>query len=173
VASGNDWKNIFAIYPGDYNGDGITDLYLVGSAAYGGYFCAGGPGLTVTASCVQTFTNSDWKGAFAIYPGDYNGDGLTDLYLVGTTAGYFCAGGPNLTVTASCVQTFTDSDWKDAFAIYPGDYNGDGLTDLYLVGTTAGYFCAGGPNLTVTASCVQTFTDSDWEGRFCNLSWRL
>ena len=161
---GNDWKNNFAVYPGDYNGDGIADLYLVGQSA--NYFCPGKAGPSSNDKCVQTQSGKNWKDNFAIHPGDYNGDGITDLYLVGQYGSYFCAGGPGLTTGASCVQTVFDNDWKNSFAIYPGDYNGDGITDLYLIGQNGSHFCAGGPVLTTSPNCVQTLFNNDWKSAF-------
>jgi|GEM_PF-1373862 len=150
-----DWASVFKVLPADFNGDGITDLYLVGTA--GSFFCAG-PGIASGNNCVQTVT-ADWKSNYAIYPADYNGDGITDLYLVGTTASYFCAG-PGIASANNCVQTVT-GDWASNYKIYPGDYNGDGITDLYLTGTTASYFCAG-PGIASAANCVQTVA-ADWK----------
>ncbi|MBW9335373.1 hypothetical protein FEE59_17830 [Herbaspirillum sp. RU 5E] len=158
VVANENWRDAYDIYPGDYNGDGTSDLFLVGSAA--SYFCAG-PGITVKNNCVQTL-QGNWKDSYAIYPGDYNGDGITDLYLVGKNASYFCAG-PDISTRNNCVQIF-EGNWKDNYAIYPGDYNGDGITDLYLVGQNASYFCAG-PGITGTNNCVQTL-QGNWKDNY-------
>lgn len=158
TVTGN-WKDPFTAYTGDFNGDGVTDLYLVGADA--DHFCPG-PGIAASNNCVQTATG-DWKGAFSINTGDFNGDGITDLYLIGNTASYFCVGPGIAASSANCVKTVS-SDWRSAFATYAGDFNGDGMTDLLLVGMSTSYFCAG-PGITMGNNCVQTAT-GNWKDTY-------
>ena len=130
----------WAFAVGDYNGDGVPDLYAIGESD------AGHSDLYVLdgASDYQKFdletalplgvTTSGW--AFAV--GDYNSSGPPDLYAVGESD----AGHSDLYVLdgATNYQTFavetglplgvTTSGW--AFAV--GDYNSTGPPDLYAVG---------------------------------------
>ena len=66
-------------------GDGVclkaTDIGWISSPA----------AITATNNAVQTVAG-DWRSSYAVYPGDYNGDGVTDLYLVGSSASYFASG---------------------------------------------------------------------------------
>jgi len=170
TVTNNNWKDQFRIYPGDYNGDGLTDLYLIGDAVVGSYFCPA-PAITASAACIQTVLGNNIKDYYGVYPGDYNGDGITDMYYVGAANSLFCPGpavaaGNSL---ANCVQIVANNNWKDSFHIYPGDYNGDGMTDLYLVGNagSGSYFCSG-TNLTTdnSSTCIQTVVNNDWKGAF-------
>jgi len=149
-------------YVGDFNGDGIADFYRV--AAYpgyvGGYFCPG-PGVTTGNNCVLNHSNNWGPSTFSIHPGDYNGDGITDLFLVGSSASYFCPGSLlSLSGGASC-STAVSGNWRSSYVIYPGDYNGDGLTDLLLVGSSNSYFCSGA-TLVSTANC-QGVLSGNWQ----------
>jgi len=55
---------------------------------------------------------------------------VTDLYLIGTAASLF------LCWARDChgeqLRQDRDRDWKTPYTAYPGDYNGDGITDLVL-----------------------------------------
>ncbi|MBK7196412.1 MAG: VCBS repeat-containing protein [Myxococcales bacterium] len=136
IAPGNGW-NTFQIIPGDYNGDGKTDIYLHGSTAqHAEYmFLSNGTG----------FDNSGWTIApgngwntFQIIPSDYNGDGKTDIYLHGSTAQHaeymFLSNGTSF---YSSGWTIAPGSGWNTFQIVPADYNGDGKTDIYLHGSTA------------------------------------
>jgi len=157
---GADWQSTFATYHGDFNGDGIADLMLVGAA--GTYFCPG-PGIASANNCAAIFTGYDWRPVVNIYVGDFNGDGISDLYLVGNTTSYFCPG-PGIATTNNCAATITNNDLRSAFTVYVGDFNGDGVSDVYLMGSTVGYFCAG-PGIASTNNCVQTFS-GDMRGAY-------
>ncbi len=135
-------------YYGDFNGDGITDVFKKGYDAYRALYISDGTsysevffgdedGLGGTDS--ETFFTS--KDAI-IYPGDYNGDGKSDLFVKGYgtyRALYLSLGtsfdrvflGTKDAVGGTDSETFFTS--KDSI-IYPGDYNGDGKSDLFVKG---------------------------------------
>jgi FG-GAP-like repeat len=132
---------------GDYNGDGIPDLYgvlmngptgtgktelhiLDGASNYSSGLLSVGTGLGET-------TASQWQ--FAV--GDYNRDGIPDLYGVlmngptgtGKTELHIFDGATNYSTALLRVGTglgeTTTSQWQYAV----GDYNRDGIPDLYGV----------------------------------------
>ncbi|MFT3848690.1 MAG: SpvB/TcaC N-terminal domain-containing protein [Propionivibrio sp.] len=167
------WKSTYGIYVGDYNGDGISDLYLVSDTNL--YFCKGGADITTpnAIKCTATYTGtSKWKSTFNIYVGDYDGDGISDLYLISDTNLYFCKGGADITTpnAINCIATYSGaSKWKSTYGIYVGDYNGDGISDLYLVSDTNLYFCKGGADITTpnAIKCTATYTGtSKWKSTF-------
>jgi hypothetical protein len=124
---------------GDFNGDGMQDLY-----------CHDGPGVPggytkVALSLGATFDGtSDWLPAgWCTHPGstmgtgDFNGDGMTDVYCSDLGAG----GGSHIWVTRSTGTRFETygsgrmlpaSFCTDSSAtLDTGDFNGDGRTDIY------------------------------------------
>ncbi|HEX3043374.1 MAG TPA: FG-GAP-like repeat-containing protein [Bacillota bacterium] len=106
--------------PGDFNGDGKTDVaYFV---AYQGWW--------VHESTGSSFTNKLWTGAGTgsshQMSGDFNGDGKTDIAYYIANQGW--------RVLLSTGSSFTDSLWTNAgdgsSCQRTGDFNGDGKTDI-------------------------------------------
>ena len=136
---------------GDFNGDGVPDLALLWSASlYGGpysvtlYFGTGTgtftTGPTTAATGVQTFDS--------MVTGDFNGDGKTDLALSSSAPGYDAI---SVTVMLNNGDgTFAAPQTTQAYSSTPnggdvvsgsmvtGDFNGDGKTDLAMVGGLVG-----------------------------------
>jgi hypothetical protein len=90
-------------------------------------FYADGNGNWLPGGTNNTFA-SDWK----IYPGNYNSDAYTDLFLYN--------GAPSVH-TATVLLSNTSGDWLAGpvdtsfgsnWRVYPGNYNSDQITDLYL-----------------------------------------
>ncbi len=89
--------------------------------------------------------------------GDFNGDGLTDLYIQLTYDNGRAAGGSNIegkTWLANGDGTFTKIIIPDNEAMpdksrvhATGDFNGDGLTDLYVQGAHTSGRAAGGQSI--------------------------
>jgi hypothetical protein len=137
------------IYPGDYNGDGKTDmfvkgygtwrlLYLAGTGGFSSAFSGNADGVGGTDS-EGLLTDTSAK----VYPGDYNGDGKTDLFVKGFGTWrtlYLGSSSGNFTKAWSgdvdgVGGTDSEGLLTDATAkVYPGDYNGDGNTDLFVKG---------------------------------------
>lgn len=155
---------------GDFNGDGVTDLYLVGPS--GASFCAG-PGISQSNNCTTPSAPAfaGWLGAMR-YVGDFNGDGISDLVQVAASGSYFCAG-PGIAQSDNCVPISGAATWHDTYSgwsvnvpegIFPGDFDGDGTTDLLLIGTAGTKFCPG-PGLAGANTCVQVHA-SDWKSAY-------
>jgi CHAP domain len=123
----------------DYNGDGLTDLalrrpgtvvpdgngFMVGQGTYL-LQTTGGAAITGNGTLDSVFGES----AVVPVPGDYNGDGKTDLALweanVGDTNGTWL-----LHTTSGAAITGNGFLWGIPGDIpVPGDYNGDGKSDL-------------------------------------------
>ena len=142
------------IYTGDYNGDGKTDLFVKGHQNVRALYLA----RTTNDGFIRKFLDSntdgdggtdheDWfTGSDAkIYTGDYNGDGKTDLFVKGhqNVRALYLARATNDGFIRKFLDSNTDGDGgtdKDLFftspeaEVYPGDYNGDGKTDLFVKG---------------------------------------
>lgn len=139
LMNNDNWGTNYQLQSADFNGDGISDLYLIGDG--GSYFCPG-PGIATANNCQAVTNTAGWKAAYNAYPGDYNGDGVSDLYLIGTAESKFCAG-PGIATANNCVAKYT-GDWKTLYGIYPGDYDGDGTTDLFRIRDADRHFVEAG-----------------------------
>lgn len=139
-------QNVFVL-TGDFNNDDATDLALINNDP--GWntvpVALGGPdGFTIQNRPVGEF--AAWAAAPAVFPfaGDFNGDGATDVALVNRDAGW-----TTVPVALSDADGFTIQNrpvgefasWARTPGVwpYPGDYNGDGSTDLALVNHTPGW----------------------------------
>jgi hypothetical protein len=161
-----DWLNNSSaiVYPGDYNGDGKTDLFVKGYGTYRGLFVANSSGTGFTKVFLSDADNVGGTDSEAfltsseaiIYTGDYNGDGRTDLFVkgYGTYRALYMAnsyGTGFIRVFMGNIGTqgglTAGSELTDVTAlVYPGDYNGDGKTDLFVkgYGTYRSLYLAGG-----------------------------
>ncbi len=139
------------LIPGDFTGDGRTDLLVVGEFTIGatsnyedrsylyevkfsddGYPTGGINGIGNTW---YTFPTVDHR----IYTGDFNGDGITDLLAnkaddPGTSWEIYCFNGKDSwkTFEAPPLINFDPKDDIDQhiYGIKVSDYNGDGLSDI-------------------------------------------
>lgn len=112
-------------------GSGKTEVHaLSGSSNYADY--------SLHAATTLASTGSDFTWEFI--PGDYNGDGIKDLYTIfrmgasNTTEVHVLNGANNyqtylLNSTTTLFRTGTTNNW--VFRL--GDYNGDGKLDLYCI----------------------------------------
>ncbi len=133
---------------GDFNGDGMDDLYMAPSDSRNSM-----PQYVLLSNGDGTFEVKSLAAAQKIpYPytvaaqGDFNGDGRTDLYLYdlkyasgnGNKNGRKIGSANDLVFLAEADGTFhkitlpSSDDLSGEHKIYgQGDFNGDGLTDLY------------------------------------------
>lgn len=136
---------------GDWNGDGLTDIFRV--ANYGIDFYQARGDFSHTFS---SFVNVDGWSAFApnqgfqstltrpIFLGDWNGDGLTDFGRVTGSGVSMCMSNGRSTygpIMEPCVSTSVLSPAQGYIddQVHPfltGDWNGDGVTDIGRVGPT-------------------------------------
>ena len=159
----------------DFHGDGYLDVVFAGAHAGCSLFRnngdrGDGPG---TFTDVSTGSGLDrCVYAFAVAAGDYDNNGLTDLYI--SSLGFFNGQGRlmrNNGVGADGRVTFTDvtaeaglETWGPGFTATWVDYDGDGRLDLYLANNLGGFFDRKTPNRLfhnngVGAKGIVTFTD--------------
>lgn len=143
----------FVLQPADVDGDGYTDLigFVVSNGSGHGVAYRGQYG-----NAPQTWTASGLNNNGMAAYGDFNGDGLTDVAWVSIS------GGCKLSVTIFTNQgagTFAQSQSSTVSAnsgcggslqqVSIGDFNGDGLDDIFVAGTN-------GSTPTIDAISVQS-----------------
>ena len=146
------WASLSGAVPvsGDFNHDGYTDVALIGSSSFTtipialgsatrGVFTLLNVAPNTAASTFQSWAT--FPGAVAV-SGDFDGDSQTDIALVGsssfTTMPVALSNGDGtFTLANSALSSFTF--WASAAntKAVAGDFDGDGLADIALVGASA------------------------------------
>lgn len=130
---------------GDFNNDGRTDIALVGGANWTMAkvaFSNGNSGFTVLQGPAPNFMGWATSSSAARLVGDFDGDGRSDIALLGdpgwrTIPIAFSNGDASFRVTnadASAPLPFTFWATSTAATKLVGDFNGDGKSDIALVG---------------------------------------
>jgi murein tripeptide amidase MpaA len=140
---------------------------------------ANGDGTWTTTNGPAREFVTDWahQPGVRLVPGDFNGNGLTDIALVRQTPGWasipiaFANGDGTWTITnGPAPQFITDWAHQPGVRLVPGDFNGNGLTDIALVRQTPGWasipiaFANGDGTWTITNGPAREFI-TDWAHR--------
>jgi hypothetical protein len=184
AATGTDQRWILRL--GDYNRDGRLDLYAIdrkgGSGKTEIHVLNGADNfstfLTHRASALPA-TGADYTWRFEL--GDYNRDGILDIYGIskmaasGKTEVHVLDGASGFTVFSARVATAMGRSGSDnSWDFKLGDYNKDGIVDLYAIykmggsGFTEAHVMDGRVNYSTYLTHVATVlpqggTDSAWE----------
>jgi hypothetical protein len=143
--SSTDRATINSMYPRqvvDFNGDGRSDVALLGGAGWTTMpvaFSSGIGSFNVTNASVGSF--SAWASSAGVkqIAADFNNDGFTDVALVGG-AGWntipiaFSNGDGTFRITNADVGAFAIWAGTAGAKLVSGDFNGDGREDLALTG---------------------------------------
>jgi RHS repeat-associated protein len=121
------------IQSGDFNGDGIADVLVYGQGM--AKYCPG-PNIITSNNCIQLFTSFGASSSNTAHVGDFDGDGISDVMIFIDGSGEMYCKGP--LVAYGCELRSISSFNVNGFKGYPGDYNGDGTTDLYIIGQLDG-----------------------------------
>ncbi len=128
---------------GDFNGDGMGDVALVGGSGWTTIVVAFGNGLggfTVKNQALSTFPGLANLAAHAV-GGDFDGDGDTDIALFGGPASWglkvpMALSNRDGTFTVKQEYSQNLQSWSQVAGAYPvaGDFDGDGDSDIVLLG---------------------------------------
>ena len=117
---------------GDFNGDGKTDILWQDTGGDVAIWLIDGEQVVEASAIATVPSNFQVQGV-----GDFNGDGDDDILWRDTNTGtisiWFTDG---RTVTSTGVVGTLPGNWKTVNIVQIGDYNGDGMSDLLLVGST-------------------------------------
>lgn len=144
----------------DSNGDGTLDVVIAGAHAGCSYFRNNGDGTFTDISAGSGLDQCVY--AFNLAVGDYNNDGLPDLFISGM--GFF--NGQGVLMRNNGDGTFTNVTkeaglgmWGPAFTAVWADYDLDGYLDLFIVNNLGGLFDRKTPNRLYHNNGDGTFTD--------------
>lgn len=169
----------YDLYPGDFNGDGLTDLLYIAKDPNNssGIILSDGTNLTISfQSWSSNYLGISWSSAsYNVIVADFNGDGKADMLLQSKTPGdsyLLLTAASGITAISQTIPVDTAGvRWSaDQHAILAGDFNGDGKADVFLQATTPA-----GLNAVVTADANGQFTASQpaqsWSDGYLGFNW--
>jgi len=127
---------------GDFNGDGKSDVALIGGPGWATIPVAssdGTGGYSVTNCAVEHMNHWLSSGSARAMVGDFNGDGKDDIALVGgngwaTVPVAFAESGGCFRVTNTRVNNFPGWSETPNVQSVAGDFDGDGRDDIAAIG---------------------------------------
>jgi cysteine-rich repeat protein len=141
--------------PGDYNGDGRSDLFWRNTTTGGNVIWRSAS--SVTPQAVTGVTNQAWK---VVGVGDFNGDGKADAFWRNTGTGSNVIWRSASSATQQPVTGVTNQAWKVAGI---GDYDGDGKSDVFWRNTTTGSNVVWRSASSATQQAVTGVTNQAWD----------
>jgi RHS repeat-associated protein len=169
----------YDLYPGDFNGDGLTDmLYIAKDPSHrSGIVLSDGAGLnTPYQSWSDGYLGIPWSGGnYGAIVADFNGDGKADIFLQRNTPGGHYLLLTDDTGVAAISQVVTSGAagiaWSaDQHTLVAGDFNGDGKADLFFQPTDSK-----GLSAVILADANGQFTakqpDQSWNDGYVGFNW--
>lgn len=128
--------------PGDFDGDGKGDIALTGPSSWGSVpvaFSNGDGTFHVTNQPLSSFPTWAATAGAQIVPGDFNGDGLSDIAITGpqgwaTLPVALSRGDGNFSVTNQRLTSFPSWAATAGVKAIAGDFDLDGKGDVALTG---------------------------------------
>jgi hypothetical protein len=124
------WSPGWTVVPGDFDGDGYTELFLHGYGNLGYWYIVDFRGGDVV------YFGGRWAPGWQVYPADFNGDDRIDLFLYqggpGPLAGYWVRALSNEVFDFDLLPG--DMRWAEGMRVSIGDLDADGLSDVLIDG---------------------------------------
>lgn len=137
------WFGSNVAHAGDINGDGFDDISIGGDGTYVLYGAANGFNSSQGWIDIPAFDATQGlviQGGLPVYAGDINGDGIDDFFssgilVFGTDKGFGTSSGTQQILNIASLDA--DQSLVTGFATRGGDFNGDGIDDLFFGAGTA------------------------------------
>ena len=167
----------YDFYPGDFNGDGFTDILYIAKNPNNssGIILSDGTDLTILLqSWSNPYLGIDWS-QYNVIVADFNGDGKADILLQSKAPGdsyLLLTGDTGITAISQTIAVDAAGvTWSaDQHRIIAGDFNGDGKADVFLQATSPE-----GLNAVVTADANGQFTAAkpaqSWNDGYLGFNW--
>jgi FG-GAP-like repeat/RHS Repeat len=170
----------YDLYMGDFNGDGKTDVLYVAKSANGisGINLSDGNGPNIPLeSWSSNYLGINWSAnQYTVIVADFNGDGKADVLLQSSTPGnsyllFANAQGMLTGISQTIAENTAGLAWSaDQHRLVAGDFNHDGLADLFFQATSSS-----GINAVMLASATGQFTATapvqSWSDGFLGFKW--
>ena len=167
----------YDLYPGDFDGDGKTDILYIAKdpSMPSGIARSDGTGPNMAwQSWASNFAGINWSGnAYKVIIGDFDGDGRADIFLQSTTPGNsYLLLTSNAGLVVGISQTISENQfgivWSaDQHRIIAGDFNGDHKTDLFLQAT----LLSGANAIVVSAGGFFVSLNQTWSDGYLGFKW--
>ncbi|WP_161605162.1 FG-GAP repeat domain-containing protein [Myxococcus xanthus] len=116
--------------PGDFNGDGYSDLLLFDVSSGAMEIRYGQANLYPFLFSLSS--QRVLGGDLDFIPGDFNGDGMTDVLLYEAATGFVSMMFGDVGMDGLHSTPATIEAWTLGLTLVPGDFNGDGYSDLFI-----------------------------------------
>src|SRR5207248_1112695 len=125
---------------GDFNGDGLQDLAVLGTDHSITFSLSNREGTSRQASGLLDPTFAYWatQPDVQLVTADFHGSGFSDLAIIGPFPGVYVEaanGDGTYTFRANYMPAFGAQSPYPTLFLSVGDFNGDGLQDLAVLGT--------------------------------------
>jgi len=152
------WNNTYFFLPGDFTGDGSTDIARFNGSTFDLF--ASNPAAQIFSYRTLGTTSVPYDKSHRLVTGDFNGDKKLDITKISVSSNnkanidlFLSEDGSmkGLTAATELGENRYGMKW------FPGDFNGDGKTDLVKI-----YNESGGLKIDVYSSSSATFTTGTW-----------
>lgn len=171
-----DWNSAeYDLYPGDFDGDGATDMLYVAKdpSKASGIARSDGSGPNIPwQSWLSNYLGIPWhSNLYRVVVADFNGDNRSDVFLQRNSTGdhHLLLANDNgklAAINQTIANQYLGYTWSgDEHRALAGDFNGDGRDDLFLQGTrrtSTHFIVAANSNGQFVSGPLQSWTDASW-----------